>query len=44
MIFVATNNGRKKNSPSSFGAVVGSGIPIRDPDPGWIKIRIRDPG
>jgi hypothetical protein len=35
----------KKNFPSSFGAVIGSGI--RDlgsgiRDPGWIKIRIRD--
>jgi hypothetical protein len=34
-------------SPLSFVAVFGSGI--RDPrsgigDPGWIKIRIRDPG
>jgi hypothetical protein len=32
----------KKNYPCSFGAVVGSGIGIRDP--GWIKIRIRDLG
>jgi hypothetical protein len=39
MIFVATKNGRTKIcSPSTFGAVVGSGIR----DPGWIKIRIRD--
>jgi hypothetical protein len=30
MIFVATKNDRTKNSPSSFGAVVGSGIGIRD--------------
>ncbi len=34
--------GPKKFFPSSFGAVVGSGI--RDPrwDSGWKKIRIRD--
>jgi hypothetical protein len=30
--------GKTKISPSTFGAVVGSGIW----DPGWIKIRIRD--
>jgi hypothetical protein len=53
MILVATKNGRAKNFfPSSFGAVVGSGIRdpgswIRDPGsgirgPGWIKIRIWD--
>jgi hypothetical protein len=37
-IFVASKNRTKKFSPSSFGAVVGSGIR----DPGWIEIRIRD--
>ncbi len=38
-IFSATKNGRgKKNFPSSFSAVVGSGIR----DPGWTNIRIRD--
>jgi hypothetical protein len=36
MIFMATENGRtKKFSPFSFGAVVGSGVPMD-------KIRIRD--
>ncbi len=28
--------------PLSFVAVFGSGIKIRDQDPGWVKIRIRD--
>jgi hypothetical protein len=47
--FVATKKGMTTNffSPLSFVAVFGSGI--RDPrsgirDPGWVKIRIRDPG
>jgi hypothetical protein len=47
--FVATKHGLTKKifSPMSFVAVFGSGI--RDPrsgiwDPGWVKIRIRDPG
>jgi hypothetical protein len=30
--------GQKKISPSSFGAVDGSGIR----DPGWVKVGIRD--
>jgi hypothetical protein len=40
--FVATKKGLTKNffSPLSLVAVFGSGIP----DPGWVKIRIRDPG
>jgi hypothetical protein len=55
MIFVATTNGKtKKFPPSSFGAVVGSGIrvprfEIRDPRSGMDKksesgIRDKHPG
>jgi hypothetical protein len=43
MIFVATRNGRtKKFSPSSFGAVVGSGMD-KNQDPGYTS-RIRNTG
>jgi hypothetical protein len=40
--FVATKKGMTTNffSPLSFVAVIGSEIR----DPGWVKIRIRDPG
>jgi hypothetical protein len=40
--FVAIKKRMKTNfvSPLSFVAVFGSGIR----DPGWVKIRIRDPG
>jgi hypothetical protein len=45
IVFVVTKNGRTKEfSPSSFVAVVGSGIGNEIRDPGWIKIRIRDTG
>jgi hypothetical protein len=41
MIFVATKNGRTKTFfPSSFGAVVGSGIEIRDKHAGSATLPI----